>query len=99
MQNYYFCCGKCCSPLLCSMNLIEAAFFTYYVGVSHSILVLERINCTITTNLQNAVSGKARQKVVNRVNSSKLRGFEVYLCPTRNCSFLKMDIHTDTSEI
>jgi hypothetical protein len=51
--------------------------------------------------LQNAASGKARQKVVNRVNGSKLRGFEVYLRVylTRNCSFLKMDIHTDNSEI
>jgi hypothetical protein len=81
------------------MNLIGAAFFVYYIGVCYSIIVLERINCTIIRYLQNAVSGMARQNVVNRVNSSELRGFEVYLYLTRSCSFLKMHIHTDACEI
>lgn len=99
MQNYCFCCGKCCSSLLRIMILLGAAFFVYHVGVLQSIFVLERINCTVITNLQNALGGKIGQKVVNRVNSCKLREFEVYFCLTRNYSFLKVDIHTDTSEI
>jgi hypothetical protein len=33
------------------MNLIRAAFFVYYIGVCHSIIVLEIINCAIIAEI------------------------------------------------